>query len=337
MIFYENAHFLSIPLHLNMCLFPEENGRQLQAFGDEYVTEQLVKNVSKKIPLLPSKQILIDFAHINLQNRKDGVFSSISQLPEATKLNLSFTNVTHFYQEKLISELKLSGNGATKTCVNISGGHEDFSMEAKKLERETIVSIIKSITIDYSERYKFLESSNIFLDKYVRIKDVFLNPAHLKILLYQLCITASKYDFDCIISASPVGAVIASCLGTLLCKPVEHLHNLGPRFAFYDRKENFKSDAKYLFVYDFICLGTEYKLINVISQIMKFNLIGGVGIASLVNPSLIDQALKEDNQNRATNETPRNLLEKITSLVYVNDSDVNIGYNIYHSQKGGLQ
>lgn len=149
---------------------------------------------------------------------------------------------------------------------------------------EQINHIIESCT---EEKHQFLNSSSVWCNKYIDFKNVFSDNYSTLIITYFMAkkILDNYEEFDELICTSKTGAILASILGKFLNKSVVYCISIGPIFACdtYKQFNDIKKNKKYLYICDFICLGTEIKILNAITTQNNSSLIGGVSIATYID------------------------------------------------------
>lgn len=163
------------------------------------------------------------------------------------------------------------------------------NIKAKKIPeriiRDEISGIVRGL-IDNRPNYELLCSSSIYANKYIDIKALFMNPAELRLILFYLAkkITSDNREYDALVATSKNGSVLAELLGQLLGKDSAHCISVGPQFSVSAQTLNnaLKSGKKYVYVGDFICLGTEVKLLQVLIADRGATLVGGVSVASYI-------------------------------------------------------
>lgn len=195
-----------------------------------------------------------------------------------------------------------------------------FENEIKNIYHLECCNIVKWMTDCIKEKdlgvLKPLDSSGIFCNKYVNAKKLFRNPDKHGFIIYQLIrkISTKRTEIDALVSASRNGANLASVIGWLLDIKVVYCANLGPKFSLmtHNIERNIRENKRYFFIYDFMCLGTELKVLNAIVGVRGAHLVGGMGIANYVSLSEEDARFS--------------VLGKMESLVDVKKE--NIGYKI---------
>lgn len=159
-----------------------------------------------------------------------------------------------------------------------------FKSEIDKVVHAYTANIIASTT-ERGERYYPLESSTIYCNTYVNLKKLFFQISDATYIIYrmtELVVDAGYQNADAIISASKTGAVFANIIGQLLSKKTVHCMGIGPRFSVSNSllKQEIRARKQYLFIGDFVCLGTEIKILNALIINYEATLIGGVCVSS---------------------------------------------------------
>lgn len=129
-------------------------------------------------------------------------------------------------------------------------------------------------------------SSNVYTNMYVDIRKLFTEKNNMAVFIFNLYQIVKELDaFDSFIVVSNNGAVLANILSYIFEKKVLYLMNLGPKIALKDREiqRKIKKGFKYIYVYDFMCLGNELKMIDTLLKIHGATLEYSVGIAQLLS------------------------------------------------------
>lgn len=176
----------------------------------------------------------------------------------------------------------------------------------KKKNSEILWSISESLINNVQK----LDSSCVFCNYYVNVKKLFEENENYNWIIYQLflMIRPRINEFDAIVCTSRNGANIACNLGWLVGKKVVYCMNLGPKFSVVkDNIQNqIKTGKKYLYIYDFICLGTEAKILNAIIGLQGAELIAGHGVSNYV----------------CFEETKNSILAKMKSVVSITEAKI---------------
>ena len=134
-----------------------------------------------------------------------------------------------------------------------------------------------------------LYSSNIYSNQYINMRKVFSDgniTALATTRLLRMIINIQDFDFDAFICGSITGACIASFLSIFIKKPVLFLRNIGPDITTDDDLivERIYPHKKYVYIFDFMCLGTEYQRIKLICALKKSSIIKSFGISHYKKP-----------------------------------------------------
>lgn len=159
-------------------------------------------------------------------------------------------------------------------------------------------------------------SSNVYANRYFNAKGLLKNPAIFSTVVFQLVerinsrILSKGDDFDAFICASVNGACIASAVSTIIKKPVIFLRNVGPDMTVRDKymTERIKFGKKYVYLFDFMCLGTEYQRTKMLCALRKALLIYSVGISHYRKP-LVRAAPNKENRDHLDIDTLFNINE----------------------------
>lgn len=187
-----------------------------------------------------------------------------------------------------------SNNAKTKNNVKLI-------LECEQLMRNNLKSIIESTITRWTTNNEDLfndplASSGVYSDTYVDIKQLFLQSDKLGIIIFEMAkkLLPELHNIDALVCTSKNGAVLASLLGQLLKKKVVYCINVGPQYAIpvASLEKSFRTGKRYAYIYDFLCLGTEVKILNAFVTSRNAKLVMGIGIASYIpldNPSFEKQ------------------------------------------------
>lgn len=174
---------------------------------------------------------------------------------------------------------------------------------------------------------KYLESSNVYINKYINIKSLFLNCNYMMLVIKGLK-ELLKGGFKSVLSdvvllgVSNNGIILANLLSYELQVPVQSLNRLGPVYCLdkkTDRSNQF-NNKKYILVSDVVCMGGEYKMAQGIVNILGSELLGGVCVVKIRD---VYRNQKENNVYALLND--------------INGFEINneiIGYKIYVDDRG---
>lgn len=166
-----------------------------------------------------------------------------------------------------------------------------FRNDVEELYRGKICELLNSVVIkpEDSRRGIFLESSGVYASCYVALKDLFL---HMDDALYILYLMAEKIhrkyprqDDKILICCSKTGAVYTGILSMLLGMKAIYCVNVGPKFALdvARLKKEVQEGQDYIFVFDFLCMGTEAKILHALVSSFGAHLVYGIGVANYLD------------------------------------------------------
>lgn len=213
-------------------------------------------------------------------------------------------------------------------------------------ENMSLSTIVDSVNSDIN-RYIFnqlksnekemtpIYSSNVYANRYFNVKRAFCEPELFAFIIYRLAAMIKQIvdlignDFDAFVCASLNGACLASALSAIYRKPVVFLRNIGPSMKANDEKmlERIEKKKKYLFIFDFMCMGTEHQRVKMLCNIRRSQLIYSVGISHYRYPGLVSEYSIIDYEYAVNRDL------KIATLFFINAFDK----TYYHCKidKGG--
>ena len=173
----------------------------------------------------------------------------------------------------------------------------DFLETVEGLYREKIRDLLRSVTRpkkDASGRIVEikLESSGVFVSRYVALKDLFLQMDGALFLLYEMAErvyakypAAADRESKTLISCSKTGAAYASLLSMLLNMRAVYCKSVGPKFALdtVRLKSEIQEGQDYIYVFDFLCMGTEARILHALVNCLGGNLLYGIGAANYLD------------------------------------------------------
>lgn len=137
-------------------------------------------------------------------------------------------------------------------------------------------------------KLKYLESSNIYVNKYINIKSLFMDCKYMIMIVKDLAEILKrefKNDLDniALLGVSNNGIILANLLSYELKLPVKSLNRLGPIYCLNkerDKTEQF-NNKKCVLVSDVVCLGGEYRMAQGIVDILGATLVGGICVVKI--------------------------------------------------------
>lgn len=196
-----------------------------------------------------------------------------------------------------ISELKVYENCPEVLCTENESAREaanrkNFLEEIEALYQEKTRLLLNSVAIEKDDQFDtLLESSSVYVNCYIALKKLFLDIENALFIVYrmaQLILTGCEdWREATLICCSKTGAAFTSLLSAFLGIPAVYCINIGPKFALdvVHLKKEVKEGQNYIYVFDFLCMGTEAKILYALLSILGANLIYGVGVANYLNIS----------------------------------------------------
>lgn len=278
MITFEHKDYIYIPVHLNLLILSND-----YTLTREYIDEETMNFLKDYIKEGTDKKYILDFIYINFGDSR--IFKEFTTLTsDLVLVNLS-DKIKGFIEADNDDNIKFVNNAAFV-------GKEDRRVleETKLLEcviENNIGSFIKKI-IKNQEYY--LESSNMFANKYLNVKsifeqfDIYITAGYYLSLYIQKNYSDRKYKLIC---SSINGAILSNIVNKFLKKEVVNFVSLGPKISIRDKEmlNRLHFDEEYIYVGDMICTGAEIKLTQTILSLRNSNIVSGVCIAKYLNPS----------------------------------------------------
>ncbi|MGX8795685.1 hypothetical protein ACR6HW_06290 [Fusibacter sp. JL298sf-3] len=257
-----------------------------------------------------------EFIGIDLEyvtNADSRAFSKFSILTAVEKIVFINVDKNSIVKQKIFEDLNSFGLEVRNDMITFGKNNNfgvDFKEKFKTVYGDNFKKIIATYAIPGSE---YLNSSSVWSNHYVDFKKMFMHSENLKIILYEMTKITNEYgnSFDGIISSSKTGSIFATLIGYLLNRKVIHYISIGPKFAITEKNmmKKIRAKKKYLYVGDFICLGTELKTLNVLLANNNSEIVGGVVVASYLD--LSDAVYKES------------ILSKVRFIARVDECGIN--------------
>lgn len=177
------------------------------------------------------------------------------------------------------------------TKLQMHGSDSRFFFHQLILTRFFYYDIKNNSQYSFKEgNLKYLESSNVYVNKYINVKSLFLNRNYMVLVIKDLKEVIKKEFKNALqelvlLGVSNNGIILANLLSFELQIPVQSLNRLGPVYCLdkkIDRNNQF-SNKKYVLVSDVVCMGGEYKMAQGIVDILGATLLGGVCVVKIRN------------------------------------------------------
>jgi len=197
----------------------------------------------------------------------------------------------------------------TKLCYHVTDGNRQ-SMTTVELDgfinrqiKEVIERSMQHVCVDDNIRKQ--HSANLYVNRYINIKPIFDDFPIFALTIYQLARIIHKefrdekgnLKFDHLVCSSRTGAAIATILSLLLEVKCAYLISVGPRMNLKDRDAfvGIEENRRYLYIFDFISTGSEYKITEAILTSKNALLVGGAGYSMHLHPYRFEDSERQAN------------------------------------------
>ncbi len=316
MISFRKDKVIYIPVDFNMFYIDAQEKMDDVKYAQEYIaSEEFVDEMVRCVAGNPDLTVLVDLRNIV-------VFPARAFVKFEKYLDrLYFCNVAEGAMfnrigHELSNLIKVRDKGLL--CIETQRENaERIAKETENIRNERLYDIIRNLMIPKSDEDIYLESSGLYTNYYVDIKRLFTNVEQLYFAVFSLAnkMSGSIRKVDAIVSSGKNGAILASILAGLFDIKEVHIIGVGPKYAMNigDSIGCIKEGKRYAFVFDFMCTGTELKIVSALVNSKKGILNYAAGIAKF----------RDD-----TGSSVLNNLDVLASM-----KDLAIDYNVF-GQKG---
>lgn len=181
---------------------------------------------------------------------------------------------------------------STKLIANqnftLSNSWNAYIDQIEKVDRDIAYYIFSALKSTESQPMEKLRSSNVYINRYFNAKSSLVNGDDFHLIVYSMARMLETVlnelvnrDFDAFICASITGACFASALSVFFRKPVIYLKNIGPSMSANDERmiERIRKSTRYVYVFDFICMGSEFDRMRMICDIRLAKIVANIGIS----------------------------------------------------------
>lgn len=182
-------------------------------------------------------------------------------------------------------------------CVNLPqvealANRRGFQETLERLYKGKLCELLDSVATkdDYPSGTP-LDSSGVYVNHYIALKNLFLDMDSAMFVVYKM---AEKVRKECpmlekkvLVCCSKTGAAFTSLLSMLLGLKAVYCVNIGPKFALdMDHlKREIQEGQEYIYTFDFLCMGTEVKILHALVSILGGHLVYGIGVANYLDIS----------------------------------------------------
>lgn len=295
MYIIKHEGFILLPLAYNEFCNDIESLRNSEKYAgrieiDRIIDNQLFENIIEFCSKDKENLYVIDMKHIISYEKK-----ALKKLLGCSDFKIIIANIENNLFDSINEDLEYKYTAIDeKTLIsnkNLEIVYKKYHDEIHNIYHEEAVLIVnwmkQNVKKSDIQNIKPLDSSGVYCNMYINAKRLFTDPSQYCFIIYQMIcmIMQNNCDVDALVSASRNGANIASVIGWLLNKKVIHCTNLGPKFSLAAGSvyKDIRRNRKYIYIFDFMCLGTEAKLLNTLLSFKGAVLIEGYGIANYIN------------------------------------------------------
>lgn len=278
-----------IPININTMIY--QNSYDIVSF----VNINIIKNIKNEAIISSNENdlLIFDFAKTNANN--DKVFLELFT-SDILKYKIILSNIdtitTHKNLITVLETIKLDYKDFFidknhNIVLNYNISIEDINNLINECNNY-IIKQIKNICFMKSNKTHYLSNSNLYIKNYFNVKNLFTDTDLFAYTVNKMCewIVSNFQHVDAFICSSNNGAVLCNIIGDLLNKKSLYAFNIGPNLSIKDIEDldKIEKDKKYIYIFDFMCIGTEYKIIQTIIKMKKAFICASVGVGVYLTP-----------------------------------------------------
>lgn len=262
------------------------------------VEESVFLNFLNRIPVNSTMYI------VDIRLAIEKLSFSNKNLNKLKKKNIAYYCKKEFYNRFLKShESKMIESD--KECLSYNSNSDPELIkfiEGKLKGRRNIVKTIHEYVYiqfflqemkSHKHRYemghlKYLESSNVYVNRYINIKELFLQPKYMHFTIRSLAEKietgySESYRKACLLGVSNNGIILSRLLAYTMQLEARSINHIGPKYCL-DSDAEFLKELKgknFILISDVICLGGEYRMAKGILNALGAKLLGAVCIVKI--------------------------------------------------------
>ncbi len=284
MYYIEDENFVIIPLSFVIFYRASLENEGRVRFANEFsISDSLFGELKELIKEKGTKKIVaIDFDRVTYPSK------ILEELKNFEEKVIFFNIHGEILRNKIKENLPLLNWGEKEDICFLNGIITGNIIEAYKnkfsfIYKEMYAAILCDIKDPCEQNTPYpLESSGLYSNMYINVKKLFLDTRAYYLVLYGMAIEAHRMgEFDGFISSSKNGALLAAMLGAMLNKKSVYIQGVGPKYSmkFGNIQNEIKRGKSYIYIFDFVCTGTELKVISALINSNDAYLNGGIGFA----------------------------------------------------------
>lgn len=269
---------------LDFCAFFADASSYIGRFKfskSQYVSENVFECLCKELTNSHCKKIIgIDMK--NISSYPMHIFSKISDNPNVFFFNIDEENIRLRMKEDLSQLIWTNSTTAIFSQKNWDEIKKMLENECKISRKKRLAEIIKNTMLSQKATVYTLESSGLYSNCYLSIKKLFREVDDFYFTIFSLAhIITDLPKFDAFVTSSKNGAIIATILGDILDIKEIHLIGIGPKYSMEldGTVDSIKAGKRYVYIFDFMCTGTELKIVSALINSKKGVLKAAVGIS----------------------------------------------------------
>lgn len=235
------------------------------------------------------KYYILDLSYVDMAG--DRIFDCLKELGNIMIINVGFfPSLIGRIDEDLPGYIKKDEGWFSSN--DVYEVYEKNKNHIENIYNELEVDIVRSYTNvlkrDQIDGAHPLPSSNIYSNMYIDTAQLFYNVENYRYMIFRLLCKICENEknnfekIDGFVSASRNGANLANIIGWLTGKKAIFCTDLGPKYSLTLKYfvDDIRPKKKYVYIFDFLCLGTEAKMLNAIVNVKNATLTAGYGLAS---------------------------------------------------------
>lgn len=268
---------------LDFCVFFLDASNYIGRFKfskKQYINEAVFKDLMQEILENNDKKIIgVDMS--NISSYPMHIFSKISSNENVFFFNINEENIRLRMKEDLPQLIWRSDETAIFSMDKWSEINEMLKNDCKSSRKIKQAEIMRKTMLRQEDVYT-LESSGLYSNCYLSIKKLFREVEDFYFIIFSLAHRISDLPkFDAFVTSSKNGAIIATILGDILNVKEIHLIGVGPKYSmeFDGSVDSIKPGKRYVYIFDFMCTGTELKIVSALINSKKGILKAAIGIS----------------------------------------------------------
>lgn len=281
MLFYEKDKACYIPMDFNMFYsMVKKSGYKMQYTKEYTLTELFFTSLNGFIQNSNYDYYILDMR--NIVSAPSRIFETFNSYSEKILL----ANVNNYRVNLMIEEgvENIVWDGTNAYASGFMGNDQLIKSSLPQYRKDLMMRIVKDL-ISESDTPILLSSSGLYSNCFVDIKGLFRNVEEFQYIIFSLCEkmkeAIEKNNINAFVSSSKNGAIIANILAGLMGIKEVHLIGIGPKYAMEigDSLEYIRQGKRYAYIYDFMCTGTEAKIVSALINSRKAYLPYAIGVA----------------------------------------------------------